>query len=519
VGESSSGVSLAEVVAAVAVAGDLGLGQPLEHMLRSCTLATRLAEQLEVGPEDLDATYWVTLFTAAGCVGTSWELSRFFGDDIAWRAGLFDLKPSPMAFLGYLMKTAGSGSNALSRARIRAAMLLSAMGNLEQAWVAHCAVNGAMAHRLSLGDRVVTSLLQTFSQWDGKGLPKGIKGEEIQLPIRIAGLAADMEVIARQQGVAATCDYARASSGSRFDPRVVETWCEHAESLLEGLDDHATWDAVLHAAPRARRPLSEDELDEALELLADFADLKSPWFTGHSRGVSALATAAARSAGLPEGEVILLRRAALVHDIGRAGVPNSIWDKAGPLTTSEQERVRLHAYYTERVLHRAGKLAVLGSVASAAHERADGSGYPRSVAGSTIPLLGRFLEAADTYQAMLEDRPHRPALGRDKAALELRDGVRRGELDGAAVDAVLTAAGHPVRRKPSAPDSLTAREVEVLVLAARGLTNKAIASKLGITPKTAGNHIERIYAKARISSRAEAALYAMQHGLVTSALG
>jgi HD-GYP domain-containing protein (c-di-GMP phosphodiesterase class II)/DNA-binding CsgD family transcriptional regulator len=519
VGDSSSGVSLAEVVAAVAVAGDLGLGQPLEHMLRSCALATRMAQELGADPEDVDATYWVTLFIAAGCVGTSWELTQVFGDDIAFRAGMFDLKPSPLAFLGYLVKTAGSATDVLSRARIRAALLLSAMGNLEQAWVAHCAVNGAMAHRLGLGDRVVTSLLQTFSSWDGKGLPKGLKGEDILLPIRIANVAAELETVARQRGLETSREHARAFSGKRFDPAVCEVWCDRAEKLHEGLDEDASWNLVVAGAPRGRRPLSEEELDAALELLADYADLKSPWFTGHSRAVSALASAAARHAGFPEHEVIRLRRAALVHDIGRAGVPNTIWDKPGPLSESEQERVRLHAYYTDRVLHRAGKLADLGAIASAGHERADGSGYPRSIAGATIPVLGRFLEAADAYHAMLEDRPHRPALGRDKAALELRDGVRQGAFDGAAVDAVLAAAGHPVRRKPSAPDGLTAREVEVLVLAARGSTNKAIASRLGITPKTAGNHIERIYAKAGISSRAEAALYAMQHGLVTSALG
>jgi DNA-binding CsgD family transcriptional regulator len=212
--------------------------------------------------------------------------------------------------------------------------------------------------------------------------------------------------------------------------------------------------------------------------------------------------------------VVEFRRAALVHEIGRAGVPNSIWDKPGPLTTSEHERVRLHAYYTERVLHRAGALAPLGSVAAAAHERADGSGYPRAVAGATIPLLGKYLEAADAYQAMTEDRPHRAALSPATAALELRKGVREGAFDGAAADAVLAVAGHPVRKSPAAPAGLTPREVEVLVLAAKGATNKAIGSRLGISPKTAGNHLERVYAKAGVGSRAEAAMFAMHHGLV-----
>jgi HD-GYP domain-containing protein (c-di-GMP phosphodiesterase class II) len=343
-----------------------------------------------------------------------------------------------------------------------------------------------------------------------------VGGEEMLLAIRISQLANHLEVVAREQGIEASKRVAQAFAGSQYDPALCELWCDSAERLLKDIDDVATWEDVVAAAPRGRRALTEAELEEALELLADFADLKSPWFTGHSRGVSALAAAAARRAGLPESDITTLRRAALVHDIGRAGVPNSVWDKPGPLSPSEQEKVRLHAYFTERVLSRAGKLSQLGPVAAAAHERSDASGYPRAVASSGVPLLARYLEAADCYQAMTSDRPYRAAMSPAAAALELRRAVNEGSLDGGAVDAVLAVAGHPVRRTPSAPAGLTPREVEVLVLAATGATTKAIASKLGIAPKTAGNHLERVYAKAGVGSRAEAAMFAMQHGLVGS---
>jgi HD-GYP domain-containing protein (c-di-GMP phosphodiesterase class II) len=295
-----------------------------------------------------------------------------------------------------------------------------------------------------------------------------------------------------------------------------DAWARLAgECVPDEADD--LWNLVVSAEPDRRAPLTESELERALELIADYADLKSPWFSGHSRGVAQLAAEAGRHAGLPLAEVTTLRRAALLHDIGRNGVPNSIWDKPGPLTADELERVRLHAYYTERVLHRSKGLSRLASVASSAHERGNGSGYPRAVGVDALPVLGRYLEAADAYHAMGEDRPHRPALPRTQAASELRRGVRSGAFDGTAVAAVLAAAGHVTRKRTPSPAGLSAREIDVLVLLSRGLTNREIGARLGITAKTASNFVARIYTKTGVSSRAEAALFAMRHGLLPDA--
>ena len=204
-----------------------------------------------------------------------------------------------------------------------------------------------------------------------------------------------------------------------------------------------------------------------------------------------------------------------MHDLGRTGVPNSIWDKPGPLTEAERERVRLHPYYTERALARPAALARLGVVAGAHHERLDGSGYHRGLGGSALPPTSRVLAAADAYHAMTEPRPHRPALEPSAAAEELRGEARAGRLDADAADAVLAAAGHRrTRRGRSSPGGLTPRELEVLVLLARGASNKEIARTLVIAEKTAANHVEHIYAKIDVSTRASAALYAMRHGLL-----
>ena len=220
--------------------------------------------------------------------------------------------------------------------------------------------------------------------------------------------------------------------------------------------------------------------------------------------------------GLSDADARLVRRAGLVHDLGRLGVSNAIWDKRGTLTAAELERVRLHPYLTERMLASSGALAPVGAIAVQHHERLDGSGYPRGLSGDAIAPAGRILAAADAYHAMTEPRPHRAARTAEEAAAELRAGVRRALFDGDAVDAVLRAAGHPVRRRREWPAGLTTREVEVLRLLVRGLSNKEIAERLVISRKTAGSHVEHIYSKIGVSNRARASLFAMKHGLMTA---
>jgi HD-GYP domain-containing protein (c-di-GMP phosphodiesterase class II) len=222
----------------------------------------------------------------------------------------------------------------------------------------------------------------------------------------------------------------------------------------------------------------------------------------------------ARGWDCPEGEVCLLRRAGLVHGLGRLGVSNAIWDKRGPLGAGEWERVRLQPYLTERMLRQSQALSPIATIAVQHRERLDGSGYPRGLSGAGLSPPALILGAADAYQAMREPRPHRPARSAEDAAAELRADVKAGRLHPDAVEAVLGAAGHRVSRRREGPAGLTPREVEVLRLVARGLSNKEIAARLVISPKTVANHVEHIYTKIDASSRAAASLFAMQHGLL-----
>jgi DNA-binding CsgD family transcriptional regulator len=210
----------------------------------------------------------------------------------------------------------------------------------------------------------------------------------------------------------------------------------------------------------------------------------------------------------------LLRQGGLLHGLGRLGISNAIWDKRGPLGPGEWERVRLHPYLTERMLHQSRALAPVARLVVQIRERMDGSGYPRGLTGGAISREARILAAADAYQAMGEPRPHRPARPADEAAEALRADVKLGRYDAEAVEAVLGAAGHRVVRRREGPAGLTLREVEILKLVARGLSNKEIATVLFISAKTVANHVEHIYAKIGASTRAGAGLFAMRNGLL-----
>jgi response regulator RpfG family c-di-GMP phosphodiesterase/DNA-binding CsgD family transcriptional regulator len=308
----------------------------------------------------------------------------------------------------------------------------------------------------------------------------------------------------------------RKQRAHQLDPALADLFYAEAQELMAGLDEAASWDAVLDAEPRLARTVSGAELDGVLEAMADLVDLKSPHMAGHSRGVANLAAEAGRLSGLPPDQVTLLRRAGFVHDLGRLGVSNAIWDKPGPLTEAELERVRLHPYLADRMLARVEPLARVRELAARHHERLDGSGYPQGLTGASLTPADRLLAAADVYHALTEPRPYRSARPPDEASDELRAEAKAGSLDGEAVNAVLRAAGHRAPARREWPAGLTAREVEVLGLLARGHSNKAIAKSLVVAPKTVSNHVEHIYRKIGVSTRAAATLFAMQHGLVGS---
>jgi HD-GYP domain-containing protein (c-di-GMP phosphodiesterase class II) len=341
-----------------------------------------------------------------------------------------------------------------------------------------------------------------------------LEGYEIARIMRIVHVANDVEALHRIGGVGAAVEMLRSRRGTEFDPELVDRFCAHAGELLPSIDELDGWDTLIGGHDALERELTGAELDEVLEAFADYADVKSPFTLGHSRGVAQLAAAAADTMGLPSDDVVLVRRAALVHDVGVIGVSAGILDKAGPLTAAERERIRTHPYLTARTFSKPPALAAIGQLAAMHHERMDGSGYPSGLTADSIPMTARVIAVADMYHALLEPRPHRAARARDAARQLLAAEVTDGRLDGDAVRAVLDAAGHRVRRPVGHAGGLTSREVEVLVMLARGMTKKQIAQELTISAKTVNAHAEHIYTKLGVRSRGAAALYAMRHGLI-----
>jgi HD-GYP domain-containing protein (c-di-GMP phosphodiesterase class II) len=503
----------AEVLAALSIAIDLGLGLPMEHVLRSSLLASLLADELNLSDEERATVYYTNLVLWIGCHADSHEFSRWFGDDLAMRRDSYQLDWAGLPYMRFLLQRTGSHLPALRRAGLLMTLMAAPRARMAALIHSHCMSAGLMAERIGLERAVAEAVQCSYERWDGAGLPAGRRGEEIPLATRIVQLAETCEVHLRTHGTSGALAMTRERSGGQFDPMLVQA-LDRCRDRINALPDQDVWTRALELAPDDDVMLRGADLDSLLGAIGDFTDLKCPFTVGHSRAVAELAAGAATRMGLAPADVDVVRRAGLVHDLGRMGVPNSIWERGAPLTESDRERIRLYPYLTGRVLNRVQGLETVTAVAEAHRERLDGSGYPRGLSGSALPLTQRILAAADSYRGSLEHRPHRPAQTVEAAAIRLRGEAESGRLDPAAVDAVLRVAGHRSLRRTSGPVGLTAREVEVLGLLALGLTSAEIARRLFISVKTVRNHLEHVYLKIGVTNRTGAMLFALEHGIV-----
>lgn len=505
---------LVEVLGALSVAIDLGLGQPAEHMLRSATIACRLSVRLGLSPEQRDVVYYSTLVMWIGCHADSQEYARWFGDDIAVRRDAYLVDWAGIPYLRFLLGNVARGEPLPQRLKVMGTLFRDAHGQLATLVHSHCTSAALLARHIGLSPEVATTLAYTFERYDGGGLPVGASGNQIPIEMRVAQFADVAEVHHRTYGLDAMIAMATSRRGGQFDPAVVDAALTRPEELFAAAPDGDVWKDALDWAPDREVRLTDEHLDRLVCAIGDFVDLKCPFTLGHSRAVATLAAAAGEGLGMGAGEVATLRRAGHLHDLGRLGVSNQLWSNRGSLSPSDWERVRMHPYLTERVLDRIPGLGAVRTVARAHHEHLDGTGFPLGIGGSMLGRSERILAAAVAYQSALEPRPYREAMSPQEAMERLRGRSRSGRLDPDCVDAVLVVAGHrPSRLRRD--DLLTPREQEVLGLVSRGFTNREIASRLVLSEKTVRNHVERTYTKIGATNRVGASLYALQHGLVT----
>lgn len=496
------------------LATDLGMGFPFEHGLHATLATMRLCEVLDVDHDTLSRTYYACLLMYAGCpvdeerkseifrdYSTENVTHRQFGSRVEILAAVAGALPSPEA-------------PAPARAWQVVTGLPRAARFINGHFAALCEVAGMLAERLGMPESVHGMFPLLTERWDGKGILKRARGNEIPLPLRIIQVGRDATYQRLIGDDAYVTDVIRSRSGKAFDPDVVAAFVNNAAEVLGPPEPPETvWEDILASEPHPRLTLEGLEIDRALSAIGAFADLVSPYLSGHCSGVADLAGTAAELHGFAPAEVTAIRRAGFVHDVGRTAVSSRVWNKPGPLNADEREKARLHPYHTERVLARSPFLAEIAPIAMAHHERLDGSGYHRGLDISSLSPAARLLAAADAFQSKIEPRPYREALSPEEATEVMVGKAEQGGFDPAMVQAIAEAAGQTT---PSIerPAGLTEREVEVVGLLARGLQTKQIARELDISPKTVDRHIQNSYRKMAVSSRAAATLFATENGLV-----
>jgi HD-GYP domain-containing protein (c-di-GMP phosphodiesterase class II)/DNA-binding CsgD family transcriptional regulator len=507
-------IRLAELLAALSLATDLGSGVAFEKGLRTCLVAGSLANALELDLGEQRAAYQVALLRALGCTASAPENAALFGDDMAFQAAIKRLDPGDPAAFGAQF---GSWAGADAQPGLARRFVEVAPTHGPEAVGANCEVSIMLGARLRLSDAAIGGLDDVYERWDGHGFPRRRGGQDLALSARVMHVAEQVVFAQFEAGPEGALANVKRRAGGQLDPDICASFIAHADEVLGRLDTADVLNAVIEAEPPPALAMPASELGEACFAFAAFADLKGTYLLGHSTHVAELVVGAARLLGMDEAAQETLRIAGLLHDVGRVGVTSSVWNRTGELGAADWERVRLHPHWTSRILSRCPALAGVGPIAAADHERLDGSGYHRGVHGGELPMSARVLAAADAFAAMTADRSYRPALAPQDAARALLEDAGAGRIDPQAAGAVIEAGGLP---KPRAawPCELTDREVDVLRLAARGLSNREIAETLVVSDRTVQHHLASVYDKTGRRSRGGAAVFAIEHHLVPAAI-
>ncbi len=424
----SDEVRLSEVVSALSYALDITEGQPAGHAVRTCVIGMRLADVLRLTPAERSALFYALLLKDLGCSSNAARLSRIFqGDDLVLKRvyKTIDWTRTRDA-AAYALAYSRAGEGPLARAWHTLKIGATVREDGRELTATRCERGADIAGMLGLDEATSDAIRALDEHWDGAGMPYSRTGDHIPLLGRICGLAQTVEVFVTAFGVDAAFEVADARSGTWFDPALVR-------ALRSFAADHAFWttlaatdqlEYVADLEPTDRILLAdESRLDQVAEAFARVIDAKSPYTAQHSAGVAAIAVAIGKELGAVEGEQVTLRRAGLLHDIGKLGISNLILDKPGRLTEPEMAEMRKHPRYTLEILVRVRRFAEFAEMAAAHHERLDGSGYHLGLPGAQLSPLARVLAVADICEALSAERPYRAALPREEVLGIMRQQV------------------------------------------------------------------------------------------------
>ena len=526
-GPTEERVRLADLLGAFSLASDLAVGLGGEHGARSCYIGMHVARELGLAPEQQVHLFYSELLKDAGCTAyTSQLATMWLADEISAKRELqfFRDAQNPFDVLPWMFRHVAAGAPFTTKVARVADFLRNGKEFMREGFESTCQMANRIAQRLGMPTAVQDALVHVFEQWDGKGMPHGVRGQEIPLVSRIVFVTSFLEIYHSSAGREASLRLARDRRGKSFDPSVVDAFLSTAQSeeFWTGLEDERLWDAVLAMEPEEspHRYITQENLTAIALAFADYADMKSPYRAGHSRDTAEISQRIARRMALPESEVTIIHRAALMHDIGVVAVPSFVLNKPrAQLTAAEWEQFRLHPYHSERILSKVPAVTSAVPIVGAHHEQPDGRGYHRGLPGAQIPPAARIIAVADRFAELTHNAPDHPAFEPEDAIDQMRTeaGSRLAveAFEALAEDVVGVGQAKKSRlNREEWPAGLTAREVEVLRLVSTGMTRREAATALFVTEGTIRSHLEHIYSKIGVSNRSAATLFAMEHGLV-----
>jgi putative nucleotidyltransferase with HDIG domain len=408
-------IRLSEIVAALSHALDVTEGQPMGHAERTCIIGLRLADAVGLEPARRSSLFYALLLKDAGCSTTSATTAEVFGADdlhVKRESRLVDPK-SPTQSLRCLSRTIAPGAPLRQRARHLRALVAMGVDGARELGQMRCERGADIARAIDLDEHAAGAIHELDEHWDGHGYPAGLAGEAISPLARVICLAQTIEVFWSQRGTAAACAVARERRGTWFDPALVDAVASFEHDVAFWASLHEPDVNALEPADRVERA-DDARLDRVAEAFARIVDAKSPYTASHSAGVAEIAEAIAVTMGLDAPTRRLLRRAGLLHDVGKLGVSNRILDKPGKLDAEEWAAMRRHPELSRVILQSVPALADVAHLAATHHERLDGSGYPDGLTAAELDLPDRILQVADVAEALSAERPYRGALPVDE---------------------------------------------------------------------------------------------------------